>query len=58
VGGGGGRGVGVAEESHPPPDRVVALPMRAGVSSLNLATAVSAALYAWRLAGAAPPPGA
>ena len=32
-------------------DRVVALPMRAGVSSLNLATAVSAALYAWRLAG-------
>ena len=31
-------------------DRVVALPMRAGVSSLNLATAVSAALYAWRLA--------
>ena len=30
-------------------DRVVALPMRPGVSSLNLATAVSAALYAWRL---------
>lgn len=30
-------------------DDVVALPMRAGVSSLNLATAVSAALYAWRL---------
>lgn len=35
-------------------DRLVALPMRPGVSSLNLATAVSAALYAWRLA--APPP--
>ena len=34
-------------------DRVVALPMRPGVSSLNLATAVSAALYAWRLAGPA-----
>lgn len=32
-------------------DALVALPMRAGVSSLNLATAVSAALYAWRLAG-------
>ncbi len=31
-------------------DAVVALPMRAGVSSLNLATAVSAALYRWRLA--------
>lgn len=30
-------------------DAVVSLPMRDGVSSLNLATAVSAALYAWRL---------
>ena len=30
--------------------RTVALPMRAGVSSLNLATAVAAVLYAWRLA--------
>ncbi len=30
-------------------DAVVALPMRAGVSSLNLATAVSAVLYRWRL---------
>jgi len=30
-------------------DAVVALPMRPGVSSLNLATAVSAALYCWRL---------
>ncbi|MBC7679281.1 MAG: rRNA methyltransferase [Pseudorhodobacter sp.] len=30
-------------------DAVVALPMREGVSSLNLATAVAAALYAWRL---------
>lgn len=28
----------------------VSLPMRAGVSSLNLATSVSALLYAWRLA--------
>jgi TrmH family RNA methyltransferase len=33
-----------------PDDAVVALPMRAGVSSLNLATAAAAALYAWRLA--------
>ena len=31
-------------------DQVVALPMQPGVSSLNLATSVSAALYAWRLA--------
>jgi TrmH family RNA methyltransferase len=30
-------------------DRVVSLPMRPGVSSLNLATALSAVLYAWRL---------
>ena len=30
-------------------DRVVALPMREGVSSLNLATSVAAVLYAWRL---------
>jgi TrmH family RNA methyltransferase len=30
-------------------DRIVSLPMTPGVSSLNLATAASAALYAWRL---------
>jgi len=30
-------------------ERVVALPMREGVSSLNLATAVAAVLYSWRL---------
>lgn len=30
-------------------DRVLALPMTPGVSSLNLATSVSAVLYAWRL---------
>lgn len=32
----------------------VRLPMRAGVSSLNLATSVSAVLYSWRLAGGEP----
>jgi TrmH family RNA methyltransferase len=32
-------------------DAVVALPMRPGVSSLNLATSVSAALYALALSG-------
>jgi TrmH family RNA methyltransferase len=30
-------------------DRRLAIPMREGVSSLNLATAVAVALYAWRL---------
>jgi TrmH family RNA methyltransferase len=30
------------------------LPMRPGVSSLNLATSVAAVLFAWRLAGASP----
>ncbi len=30
-------------------DRVLSLPMRPGVSSLNLATAVAAVLYRWRL---------
>jgi TrmH family RNA methyltransferase len=32
-------------------DARVALPMQPGVSSLNLATSVSAVLYAWRLGG-------
>jgi TrmH family RNA methyltransferase len=32
-------------------DTRVCLPMRAGVSSLNLATSVAAVLYSWRLAG-------
>lgn len=32
-------------------ERRVAIPMRAGVSSLNLASAVAVVLYAWRLAG-------
>lgn len=31
-------------------DQRIAIPMRAGVSSLNLATAVAVTLYAWRLA--------
>jgi TrmH family RNA methyltransferase len=46
---------GLSPEVRARADRVVALPMRAGVSSLNLATAVSAALYAWRLGAASPP---
>lgn len=41
---------GLSPEVRERADRVVSLPMTPGVSSLNLATAVSAALYAWRLA--------
>jgi TrmH family RNA methyltransferase len=40
---------GLSAEVRQSATRVVSLPMRTGVSSLNLATAVSAALYAWRL---------
>jgi TrmH family RNA methyltransferase len=41
---------GVGQELRGSADDVVRLPMREGVSSLNLATAAAAALYAWRLA--------
>lgn len=40
---------GVGAELRDRADAVVRLPMRPGVSSLNLATAASAVLYAWRL---------
>lgn len=40
---------GVGPQLRARADAVLALPMRHGVSSLNLATAVAAALYAWRL---------
>jgi TrmH family RNA methyltransferase len=40
---------GVGAELRRRADAVVRLPMRAGVSSLNLATATAAVLYAWRL---------
>ncbi len=40
---------GVSDELKRRADRLVALPMRPGVSSLNLATSVAATLYAWRL---------
>ena len=42
---------GLSDELKARADRVVGLPMQPGVSSLNLATSVAAALYAWRLAG-------
>ncbi len=40
---------GLSPELRARADRCLALPMRAGVSSLNLATAVAIVLYAWRL---------
>ena len=40
---------GLSEDLRERADAVVALPMRPGVSSLNLATSVAAVLYAWRL---------
>lgn len=41
--------IGVGSVLRTRADAVLALPMREGVSSLNLATAAAAALYAWRL---------
>ena len=42
---------GVSDELLACADARVSIPMRAGVSSLNLATSVAAVLFAWRLAG-------
>jgi RNA methyltransferase, TrmH family len=44
---------GVSDELLARADARVSIPMRAGVSSLNLATSVAAVLFAWRLATAA-----
>jgi RNA methyltransferase, TrmH family len=44
---------GLSEELLARAHASVSLPMRPGVSSLNLATSVAALLYAWRLAGGA-----
>jgi TrmH family RNA methyltransferase len=41
---------GLSSELRARCDRIVALPMRAGVSSMNLATSVSATLLSWRMA--------
>jgi TrmH family RNA methyltransferase len=46
---------GLSEELTALADRRVRIPMRTGVSSLNLATSVSAVLFAWRLAGETKP---
>lgn len=42
---------GLSEELLESADARIGIPMRAGVSSLNLATSVAAVLFAWRLAG-------
>jgi TrmH family RNA methyltransferase len=42
---------GLSEELSARADARVSIPMRSGVSSLNLATSVAAVLFAWRLAG-------
>lgn len=48
---------GLSDELLPRADARVSIPMREGVSSLNLATSVAAVLFAWRLNGTpAPPP--
>ena len=41
---------GLSPEMLAAADRQIAIPMRPGVSSLNLASAVAVILYAWRLA--------
>ncbi len=43
---------GLSDELLARADARISIPMRAGVSSLNLATSVAAVLFAWRLAGA------
>ena len=45
----GGERHGLGEELSARADARVSIPMRAGVSSLNLATSVAAVLFAWRL---------
>ena len=45
---------GLSEELGARATARVSIPMRAGVSSLNLATSVAAVLFAWRMHGAAP----
>ncbi len=42
---------GLSEELRARADASVSIPMRPGVSSLNLATSVAAVLFAWRLSG-------
>ncbi|HVR04775.1 MAG TPA: TrmH family RNA methyltransferase, partial [Solirubrobacteraceae bacterium] len=50
----GGERRGLSAELLARADARVSLPMRAGVSSLNLATSVAALLYGWRLSRETP----
>ena len=47
---------GLSDELTAAADARIRIPMRPGVSSLNLATSVAAILFAWRLTGAKTPP--
>jgi RNA methyltransferase, TrmH family len=49
----GGERYGISSQVRELATRSVAVPMRAGVASLNLATAVSAVLFSWKAAGEA-----
>jgi TrmH family RNA methyltransferase len=49
----GGERHGLSQDTLRRADALVRLPMREGVSSLNLATSVAALLYSWRLCSAA-----
>lgn len=46
---------GLSDELLARADARIRIPMRAGVSSLNLATSVAAVLFAWRLSATSPP---
>ena len=48
---------GLSDELLAAADARLAIPMRAGVSSLNLATSVAAVLFAWRLCAKPVQPG-
>jgi TrmH family RNA methyltransferase len=50
----GGERHGLSDRLLAAADSRVRIPMRAGVSSLNLASAVAAVLFAWRMAGGRP----
>jgi TrmH family RNA methyltransferase len=52
----GGERYGLSRELGELADAHISIPMRAGVSSLNLATSVAAVLFAWRLSGGAVAP--
>ena len=50
----GGERRGLSEELTARAERLISIPMREGVSSLNLATSVAAVLFAWRVCARSP----